>query len=109
MTRTKAPWLAALCVGSLGCQAAEPARGAATIAQQYGLADTLETIVPGGKVVEGTLVPIITIDGQRVHLFVPTYQSRDVEAAYLRDERGLHPVRLRSSAGRMAYDFITHY
>ena len=52
---------------------------------------------------------IITVDGQRVHFFVPTYQSRDVEAVYLRDEQGLHPVRLGSSAGRMTYDFITHH
>ena len=101
MTRTKALWLGPLCIGLLGCRAPTPVLGVATIAQQYGLAGaTAESITTSGSVVEGTLVPITMAGGQQAHLFIPTYQSRDVDAVYLRDDQGLHPVRLTSSASR---------
>lgn len=45
-------------------------------------------------------MPVQLAGGRQAHLFIPTYQSRDVDAVYRRDEQGLHPVHLTGSTSR---------
>jgi hypothetical protein len=71
------------------------------IEQQYGLSgaytDTITT--PDGSL-KGTLVPITLASGRQGHLFIPQRQITDVQAVYLQDEQGLHPVLLSANASR---------
>ncbi len=84
-----------------GCTRAEPRPDAATMATEYGLAGVVsETIVTSAGPLEGTLVPVTLADGRAAHLFVPTYQSRDIEAVYLRDGDSLLALQLTGQTGR---------
>lgn len=84
-----------------GCTAPVPFTDAARIERQYGLTGTFtETVSTDAGPIEGTLVPITLAGGYAAHLFIPTYQSKDVEAVYLRDAQGLQPVRLTARATR---------
>jgi hypothetical protein len=84
-----------------GCTRAELHPDAATIATEYGLTGVVsDTIVTSAGPLEGTLVPVTLADGRAAHLFVPTYQSRDVEAVYLRDGDSLVPLRISGPTGR---------
>lgn len=102
MTQTQA-LLATLLGAALltGCTRTVQATDAAQIERQYGLTGAFpQTVSTDAGLVEGTLVPITLAGGQEAHLFIPTYQSKDVEAVYLRDAQGLQPVRLTSRATR---------
>ena len=84
-----------------GCIRAGLRSDAATIAREYGLTGVVtETIVTSAGPIEGTLVPVTLADGRAAHLFVPTYQSRDVEAVYLRDGDTLMAVQISGQTGR---------
>jgi hypothetical protein len=96
----RAALLLTLCVPG-GCIRAEPRPDAASIAREYGLTGVVsETIVTSAGPLEGTLVPVILADGRAAHLFVPTYQSRDVEAVYLRDGDALLALQVSGHTGR---------
>lgn len=98
--RVRAALLLTTCVLG-GCVHAERGSDAATIARQYGLTGLVtETIVTSNGPLEGTLVPVTLADGRAAHLFVPTYQSRDVEPVYLRDGDTLVALQLSGHTGR---------
>lgn len=71
------------------------------VEQQYGVSgasdDTIST--PDGPL-KGTLVPITLANGRHGQLFIPQRQANDLQAVYLRDEQGLHPVQLSANASR---------
>src|SRR5713101_7667318 len=83
------------------CTRDTQAADAQQIEQQYGVSgayrDTIAT--PDGPL-NGTLVPITLANGRQGHLFIPQKQTNDPHAVYLRDEQGLHPVRLRDNSNR---------
>jgi hypothetical protein len=45
-------------------------------------------------------VPISLANGSQGHLFIPQRQPGDFQTVYLRDEQGLHPVRLGDNVTR---------
>jgi hypothetical protein len=71
------------------------------IEERYGVpgahADTIPT--PDGAL-KGTIVPVTLADGRQGHLVIPDKQANDPHPVYLRDEQGLHPIRLRDNASR---------
>ena len=71
--------------------------------QQYGVAGayTDDVSTPDGAM-RGTLVPVTLADGRKAQLFVPHQRQNDPHGVYLRDEQGLHPVRVHEYATREA-------
>ncbi len=71
------------------------------IERQYGVsgayADSIAT--PDGPL-KGMTVPITLADGRPGQLFIPQRQASDARVVYLRDEQGLHPVRLGDNVSR---------
>jgi hypothetical protein len=89
------------CGAIAGCTRGERPVDAALLAEQYGLSGAVaDTVSTSAGALQGTLVPITMADGRQAHLFVPLHQSRDVEAVYLRDDQGLHPIRLNARSNR---------
>jgi len=77
------------------------AMDAQQIEQQYGVSGAYtDAIATADGPVKGTLVPITLANGRSGHLFIPQEQTNDPHAVYIRDEQGLHPVRLKDSVGR---------
>jgi len=77
------------------------ALNAQQIEQQYGVPGAYAgTITTPDGALEGTLVPITLADGRQGHLFIPQQQASTAEAVYIRDEQGLHPVRLTDNVSR---------
>lgn len=71
------------------------------IEQVYGVSGAYaDTIVTTDGGLKGTLVPITLANGRQAHLFIPQKQTRDPHAVYIRDEEGLHPVRLQDNVRR---------
>lgn len=71
------------------------------IERRYGVSGAhTGTIDTSGGPMTGTLVPITLADGHQGLLFIPQKQANDPHAVYLRDEQGLHPVRLNDNASR---------
>jgi hypothetical protein len=71
------------------------------IEQQYGVSGAYaDTIATSDGPLKGTLVPITLANGRQGHLFIPQKQTNDPHGVYLRDEQGLHPVRLKDNASR---------
>jgi hypothetical protein len=71
------------------------------IEKQYGVSGAYpETITTTDGPLKGTLVPITLANGSRGHLFIPQRQAGDLQTVYLRDEQGLHPVRLGDNVSR---------
>ena len=71
------------------------------IEQKYGVAGAFaSTIVTPGGSMTGTLVPITLANGRQAQLFIPQRQASDVQAVYIRDDQGLHPVELSDHASR---------
>jgi len=71
------------------------------IQQQYGVAGAYTDDVPtpdGGM--RGTVVPVTLADGRKAQLFVPQQRRNDPHGVYLRDDQGLHPVRVHEHATR---------
>lgn len=71
------------------------------IEQQYGVSGAYtDTIATSDGPLKGTLVPITLASGGQGFLFIPQRQTNDLQAVYLRDEQGLHPVRLSDNVTR---------
>ena len=85
-----------------GCSREVRALDAQGIEQQYGVAGAYAgTVATPDGALKGTLVPIKLANGTQGHLFIPQQQQAAApEAVYLRDEQGLHPVRLRDNVSR---------
>jgi hypothetical protein len=48
-----------------------------------------------------TVAALITLsNGRQGHLFIPQRQANDLQAVYLQDEHGLHPVRIGDNVSR---------
>jgi hypothetical protein len=77
------------------------AMDAQQIEQKYGVSGAFaSTIATDGGPMAGTLVPITLASGRQAQLFIPQRQASDVQAVYIRDEQGLHPVELSDRASR---------
>ena len=84
-----------------GCEKKADAVTPERIDQQYGVSGAYTDEVPTSDgAIRGTLVPVTLADGRKAQLFVPQHQRNDPHAVYLRDEQGLHPVRLSEHASR---------
>lgn len=71
------------------------------IERQYGVPGAYAgTIDTSDGALKGTLVPITLANGRQGHLFIPEQQTGAHDAVYLRDEQGLHPVRLGDNVSR---------
>ena len=71
------------------------------IEKQYGVSGASpETISTTDGPLKGVLVPITLAKGGRGHLFIPQRQASDLQTVYLRDEQGLHPLRLGDNVTR---------
>ena len=71
------------------------------IEQQYGVSGAYpETITTTDGPLKGMLVPVTLANGRAGHLFIPQRQANDLQTVYLRDEQGLHPVRLSENVTR---------
>jgi hypothetical protein len=93
--------VASVAVTGTGCTRDVQAMDAQQIESQYGLSgatnDTIST--PDGPV-RGTLVPVTLANGRQGQLFIPQRQANDLQAVYLRDEQGLHPIQLGANTTR---------
>jgi hypothetical protein len=77
------------------------AMDARDIERQYGVAGAYsDTVATADGPLRGTLVPITLANGRQGQLFIPQKQTDDPHAVYVRDEQGLHPVRLVDHASR---------
>jgi len=84
-----------------GCTEKVQALDARQIEEQYGLTGAVvDTVSKLDGPLKGTLVPITLADGKAGHLFIPARQSNDLQAVYVQDEQGLHPIELGANARR---------
>jgi hypothetical protein len=87
--------------GFTACTQDAQAMDAQQIEKQYGVSGAYaETITTSDGPLAGTLVPITLADGHQGHLFIPQRRANDLQTVYLRDEQGLHPVRLGDNVSR---------
>src|SRR5678815_4492916 len=107
MTRLNTKVIAALALTALSvagftaCTQDVQAMDAQQIEKQYGVSGAYaETINTSDGPLKGTLVPITLANGHQGHLFIPQRQATDLQTVYLRDEEGLHPVRLGDNVSR---------
>jgi hypothetical protein len=85
----------------LGCEQKAGAVTPEQIEQQYGIAGAhADTVTTSDGSVHGTLVPVTLANGQKAQLFVPETRRNDPHGVYLRDDQGLHPVRIKEHATR---------
>jgi hypothetical protein len=83
------------------CTREVQATDASQIERHYGVTGGYaETIATTDGPLTGTLVPVTLADGRQAHLFIPQTPGARSEAVYLRDDQGLHPVRLSETADR---------
>jgi len=87
--------------GSTSCTQDVQAMDAQQIEQKYGVTGAFASTIatPDGPMA-GTLVPITLASGRQAQLFIPHRQASDVQAVYIRDDAGLHPVQLSDRASR---------
>jgi hypothetical protein len=86
---------------SSACSRDIQAMDAQQIEQQYGVSGAYtSTVATSDGAVKGTLVPITLANGRQGHLFIPQKRTNDPHAVYLRDDQGLHPVRLQDNVSR---------
>jgi len=72
-----------------------------SIEQQYGVAGAYtETISTENGAMKGTLVPVTLADGRKAQLFIPGTKAREPHTVYLRENGGLHPVRMQENVTR---------
>jgi hypothetical protein len=85
----------------IGCEKKADAVTPEKIEQQYGVAGAYTDDVQTSEgSIHGTLVPVTLADGRKAQLFVPQQRRTDPHGVYLRDDQGLHPVRIKESARR---------
>ncbi len=97
--------VAALVLGSatmfVGCTKTADAVTPEKIDQQYGVSGAYtDDVLTSDGAMRGTLVPVTLADGRKAQLFVPQHPRNDPHGVYLRDEQGLHPVRIKERASR---------
>lgn len=94
--------LAALgAAGFTACTQDAQAMDAQQIEKQYGVTGAYaDTIATSDGPLKGMLVPITLSNGRQGQLFIPQRQANDLQTVYLRDEQGLHPVRLGANVTR---------
>lgn len=101
MKKLAALFLACIPLAFAACARDGQALSAQQIERQYGVAGAYgETIATADGPVKGLLVPITLANGREGHLFIPESRANDLQAVYLRDDQGLHPVQLRDRARR---------
>src|SRR5262245_12642686 len=84
-------------IGCTKTEAVTPER----IDQQYGVAGAFnDAVQTSDGAMRGTLVPVTLADGRKAQLFVPQQTRNEPHAVYLRDDQGLHPVRIKDSTTR---------
>jgi hypothetical protein len=85
----------------VGCERKADAVTPDKIQQEYGVAGAYTDDVPTSDgPIRGTLVPVTLADGRKAQLFVPQQHRNEPHSVYLRDDQGLHPVRIKESATR---------
>jgi hypothetical protein len=85
------------------CSRDVQALDAQQIEHQYGVSGGYaDTVATSDGPVRGTLVPITLANGRQGQLFIPQRQRPGAHAVYLRDDQGLHPVRLKDDVRRDA-------
>jgi hypothetical protein len=71
------------------------------IDQQYGVSGAFtDAVQTSDGAMRGTLVPVTLADGRKAQLFVPQQTRNEPHAVYMRDDQGLHPVRIKDTATR---------
>jgi hypothetical protein len=71
------------------------------IEQQYGVSGAYaDSVATSDGSLKGTIVPVTLADGRTAQLFIPTGQTNQPHAVYLRDAEGLHPVRVKDNVTR---------
>lgn len=84
-------------IGCTKTEAVTPER----IDQQYGVSGAYDDAVQTSDgAIRGTLVPVTLADGRKAQLFVPQHARNEPHAVYLRDDQGLHPVRIKDRTTR---------
>jgi len=87
--------------GVIACTRDVQAMDAQDIERQYGVAGAYaDSIATSDGPLRGTLVPITLANGRPGQLFIPQKQGNDPHGVYVRDEQGLHPVRLGDHTSR---------
>ena len=88
-------------IGFVACDRGVSANTPEKIEQQYGVsgAQRDDVSTPEGAI-SGTVVPVTLADGRKAQLFIPQQRRNDLHGVYLRDDEGLHPVRIRENATR---------
>ena len=72
-----------------------------SIEKQYGVSGAYaDTVATADGSVKGTIVPVTLADGRTVQLFIPTKAAKEPHAVYLRDNEGLHPMRVKDHVTR---------
>lgn len=88
---------AVVCAGCTKTEAVTPEK----IDQQYGVPGAYtDAVQTSDGAIRGTLVPVTLADGRKAQLFVPQRGRNEPHSAYLRDDQGLHPVRIKEGATR---------
>jgi hypothetical protein len=86
---------------SAGCNGDAQAMTPQTIEQQYGVGGAYtDTVKTADGNLRGTLVPVTLADGRTAQLFIPSKATKEPHAVYLRDNEGLHPVRVKPNVTR---------
>lgn len=94
--------LLALASGAaVGCSRDVEAVSPQDVQQQYGVdgAFTDKVQTPDGTV-DSTVVPVTMPDGRKAQLVLPKHKADDPHSIYLKDQSGLHPVRVARTARR---------
>jgi hypothetical protein len=85
----------------VGCARNADAITPEKIEQQYGVSGAYsDAVSTSDGAIRGTLVPVTLADGRKAQLFVPQRPSNEPHGVYLRDDQGLHPVRIHKNATR---------
>jgi hypothetical protein len=85
----------------VGCGRSADAVTPEKIEQQYGIAGAHRGDVSATDgSLKGTVVPVTLADGRQAQLFIPDHPRNDPHGVYLRDEEGLHPVRVKRNTTR---------
>ncbi|HEX7137765.1 MAG TPA: hypothetical protein VF219_07960 [Vicinamibacterales bacterium] len=95
-----AAFLLCIPIAVVGCSKTE-AVTPEKIDQQYGVPGAYtDAVQTSDGAIRGTLVPVTMADGRKAQLFVPQPARNEPHSVYLRDDQGLHPVRIKDSATR---------
>jgi len=85
----------------VGCTRNAEALTPERIEQQYGVPGAFtDAVSTSDGAIRGTLVPVTLADGRKAQLFVPQRPGNEPHGVYLRDDQGLHPVRIKQGATR---------